>query len=239
MQAFQDAINTCELDDIGFIGDPFTWHRGAMRSRLDRGLANASWIHMHSNSALLHLEYNHSDHRPLLVDTEYYASPTVNPANRVRHFEAKWLKEDGFHSVVEENWNATSQRGLIDVLDRLKAMHVGLHAWDTRVLRKPKQRLRKAQRDLESCMRGPLTPENERENFELAQLIEKLLEQEEIKWCQRSRANWLQNGDRNTSFFHNFASARKKRNYIKKLKDEDGNFVEGIENLNPVIVNYF
>jgi hypothetical protein len=38
-----------------------------------------------------------------------------------------------------------------------------------------------------------------------AALIEILLEQEEVHWQQRSRANWLMQGDRNTSFFQNFA----------------------------------
>jgi hypothetical protein len=49
----------------------------------------------------------------------------------------------------------------------------------------------------------------------------------------------LQNGDKNTSFFHSFASARKKKNHIKKLKDPTCQFVEGTDLLNPVIVSYF
>ena len=32
-------------------------------------------------------------------------------------------------------------------------------------------------------------------------LIENLLDQEEIFWLHRGRANWLMHGDRNTSFF--------------------------------------
>ena len=40
MQAFQEAIDDCCLHDMGFIGDPFTWRRGRIRERLDRGLVN-------------------------------------------------------------------------------------------------------------------------------------------------------------------------------------------------------
>jgi hypothetical protein len=56
---------------------------------------------------------------------------------------------------------------------------------------------------------------------------------------QRSRANWLQHGDRNTSFFHNFARARRKKNFIKKLRSNETDWVEGSENLKPLILEYF
>jgi hypothetical protein len=39
-------------------------------------------------------------------------------------------------------------------------------------------------------------------------------------------------------FFHNFASERKRRNFTKKLK-VNGNFIEGTNNLNPIITDYF
>jgi hypothetical protein len=84
-----------------------------------------------------------------------------------------------------------------------------------------------------------MSDENDAIAKEMANLVELLLEQEEVHWMQRSRANWHQFGDRNSSFFHNFASARRKKNYIKKLKDENNNFVEGTELLKPIILNYF
>jgi hypothetical protein len=231
-------LDECDLEDVGFIGDSFTWHRGAMRERLDRGLANQSWINLFDTAAIIHLEYNHSDHRPIMLDTEYYV-PSPESINRsTRNFEAKWLKEEGFNDVVVQQWEA-AQIGAIDVHERLRAMHGGLHVWDRTVLKGPKQTLRKAQRDLEILMRGPITSETDQQKHHLAKLIEKILEQEEIKWQQRSRANWLQNGDKNTGFFHRFASARKKKNHIKQLKDPTGQFVEGTELLNLMIVHYF
>jgi hypothetical protein len=211
-----------------------------MRECLDRALANQAWIQLQDKAALLHLEYNHSDHRPLLMDTEYYTAQMAGGSRMQRQFEAKWFREEGFAEIVEANWNAADTGQVsVDVLDRLKAMHDGLHAWDGRVLKQPRQRLCQAQHELEVAMRGPINTENQQKKFELAQRIERLLEQEEIRWCQRSRTNWIQNGDKNTTFFHHFASARRKRNLIKQLKDPTGNFVEGTDNLNPIMLDYF
>lgn len=52
--------------------------------------------------------------------------------------------------------------------------------------------------------------------------IELLLEKEEMYWIQRARTNWLKHGDRNSNFFHHYASARRKRNKVKGLIDAQG-----------------
>ena len=39
-------------------------------------------------------------------------------------------------------------------------------------------------------------------------------------WQQRSRIQWLKNGDQNTHFFHGSTTQRKRYNFIKGLRDE-------------------
>ena len=45
---------------------------------------------------------------------------------------------------------------------------------------------------------------------------------EEMMWLQRSRVNWLKEGDRNTQFFHAKAIWRARKNRIQKLEDTHG-----------------
>ena len=45
-----------------------------------------------------------------------------------------------------------------------------------------------------------------------------LLTSEEKLWQQRLKLHWLKEGDQNTGYFHNRASQRYKRNYIKGIK---------------------
>ena len=50
--------------------------------------------------------------------------------------------------------------------------------------------------------------------------LEKLENQKELFWKQRSHCNWLKHGDRNTRYFHAFASERRRINWLKKLRNE-------------------
>jgi hypothetical protein len=158
----------------------------------------------------------------------------------VLRFEAKWLKEAHFRQVVEDSWEQAglgSQR--TSLAGKLAFVHDQLHKWDRSILQKSKKSIRKAQRNLEKISREPLTDENIEEQRMIAKEIEDMLEKEEIHWAQRSRINWLQHGDKNTSYFHHFANERKKRNRIKKLKDDSGAWVEGVADLNPLVSDYF
>ena len=60
------------------------------------------------------------------------------------------------------------------------------------------------------------------------QLIKELdvvLEQEKDLWALKSRINWMILGDRNTSFYHVSALARRKRNFITAIKNEVGEWL--------------
>jgi hypothetical protein len=52
------------------------------------------------------------------------------------------------------------------------------------------------------------------------QELQNLLDQENLRWKQRAKINWLKYGDRNTKFYHACANQRKKSNQIYKIKDE-------------------
>lgn len=236
--AFQQALNDCDLQDMGFIGEKFTWQRGQIRERLDRGVCNQRWSQMFPNAGLFNLEFSRSDHRPLLIDTEHHNSDSTGAPARI-FFEARWLKEPEFGDKVQQAWADAAARTDGRMISKLSYMHAEFHDWDQRVLKKPKKRLRKAQRELDKVMSGAMNAESEAKRKELAQLVEYLLELEEIHQMQCSRVNWLHNGDRNTQFFHLFASARRKRNRITRLKNNQGQWVEGNNQLNTLIKSYF
>ncbi|KAL9687723.1 hypothetical protein QQ045_032130 [Rhodiola kirilowii] len=65
------------------------------------------------------------------------------------------------------------------------------------------------------------------------------MERKELYWRQRSKAEWLKFGDRNTSFFHAKASQRRRRNHIERLTDPSGAYCESEEGMVSIVSDYF
>ncbi|KAL4387754.1 hypothetical protein GQ457_09G023660 [Hibiscus cannabinus] len=61
---------------------------------------------------------------------------------------------------------------------------------------------------------------------ELKRELDVVLAQEESLWHQKARSSWIENGDRNTRFFHTSVMARRKRNTIRMLRI-DGHWIFG------------
>ena len=51
----------------------------------------------------------------------------------------------------------------------------------------------------------------------IKQELEKVEEQEQTMWMQKSRVNWILQGDRNTRFYHTVTTRRRIRNRIQGI----------------------
>ncbi|KAA3476939.1 reverse transcriptase [Gossypium australe] len=65
------------------------------------------------------------------------------------------------------------------------------------------------------------------------------IEKEEFYWKQKACTNWLQKGDRNITFFHNFASQRRRMNKICSLQGDDGRVTLEGGAMKEIARNYF
>lgn len=69
--------------------------------------------------------------------------------------------------------------------------------------------------------------------------LEKLESQKELYWRQRAKAHWLQPGDRNTKYFHQHASERRKQNKIRRLVKDDGSVTEDMREIHALVTEFY
>ncbi|KAK9995716.1 hypothetical protein SO802_020402 [Lithocarpus litseifolius] len=96
-----------------------------------------------------------------------------------------------------------------------------LIAWSRATFGNTRTRLEQKQGELTTLMEEGYGQNLERIHG-VTEEINELLHHEEIYWRQRSRSLWLKAGDKNTNFFHQRASQRRKKNNIMGLYDEEG-----------------
>jgi hypothetical protein len=84
------------------------------------------------------------------------------------------------------------------------------------------KRLRKAKKELEKWRRAPLSDMAVGKEAVWSFKVDWLEEQIDVYWKQRAHVNWLQFGDRNTSYFHKVYLERRRRNRIGHLKKRMG-----------------
>ena len=68
---------------------------------------------------------------------------------------------------------------------------------------------------------------------------EKLPDIEEKELRLKSRAIWLEVGDKNSNFFHNYASHRRNINTICEIKNQDGRLIRTFDEKAKSGVSYF
>ena len=68
---------------------------------------------------------------------------------------------------------------------------------------------------------------------------EELCSREEMYWRQKSRELWLQDGDRNTKFFHNSAKQKRTNNTNFHIKDASGTLLTNENLIRSEGVNFF
>lgn len=121
---FQEMISYCNLLDLGFKGDLFTWERGQTKKRLDHALCNIDWRLRFERVDIIHLPKFKSDHCPLLVNFD--ARRNLNRRRRPFRFEAVWLTHPSFNQLIQSNWRG--EAGNVPLL--LKELQGILREWN-------------------------------------------------------------------------------------------------------------
>ncbi|XP_058724620.1 uncharacterized protein LOC131596076 [Vicia villosa] len=198
-------------------------------------VATEAYINKFSPIQVNHLSRYGSDHAAVRIETEVDRGRGRKKRRYIFRFEEVWSRDPKCEEYVNRIWNNPSTRGH-HKLAAMKKLEVVFKDYKLGSTSKEIHRVEEMLSD------GKNWDSNEESMVHFKRLEKRkddLLHVEEIMWRQRSRALWLQHGDRNTKFFHGKANQRRKTNNIKKLKDEAGCWRKGEEHCERILVNYF
>lgn len=239
---FRNALHTCELNEIHLQNRRFTWTNGRQNPtlcKLDAVFCNAEWDFRFGTHVLHALSSSLSDHCPLLLADD---SGPFKP--RTFRFENFWLRLPGFNEVVKDSWDAPiSHTEPYHILfHKLKRLGGSLSKWCRSLFPKPKILLHAA---LLVILQFDIAQEHRQLSVEERGLHARLkrkvlslsiLERARKKQCSRIRN--VREGDANTRFFHLKVNWRRRKNYMHRLKHNNG-WVTEHEHKEEIIHDHF
>ncbi|XP_016185434.1 uncharacterized protein LOC107627082 [Arachis ipaensis] len=211
---FKSWIHDMELVDLALSDRQFTWFRGQSCSRLDRVLVSLEWLEEFPETRLRGGPRGLSDHCPIIMNvTRLGWGPRP-----FRSLDA-WFTHEGFLRMVKEEWRCL---GEMQLMDKLKALARPLGRWHRenfgnldRRINNFEEEIRKVD-DLVSIGVHDGTMEARRKA--LVSACKVWYVRKEMHWKQMSRSRHAKEMDKNTRYFHNLASARRRSNRIDALR---------------------
>lgn len=243
LSAFQEFVFDGKLIDIGFKGSRFTWANNQLgnhliKERLDRGLCNVCWRSLPPNGIVKHLDFVGSDHCPILL--------CFNPSEKKTpwsfKFESMWTSHEEYKVVVCDNWgvkNDTSLNVLANFSANLDFMRSVLTKWSKDTFPNNRKVIDDLLRELNQCREDVWDEDSRSKMNSIAKQIEEMWDREEAYWMQRSRIQWLRNGDKNSGFFHSTTVQRRVKNKVSRICNGDGIWLEKEEDIASCFSSFF
>ncbi|XP_035540286.1 uncharacterized protein LOC118344249 [Juglans regia] len=243
MEEFNHFINLGGLQEMTFMGEPFSWcngHASLTRSwaRLDRILMNNSCATNYPSACMEYLSRSSSDHAPMVMwldkpSTRYDPSPFK--------FQEMWTRHEDFLNCVKTVWKEEAMgNGLWKLACKLKELRVALKKWNVNVFgwtHTHIDQLEKEIVDLDSILQVESS-----EEVDSALLVAKLelaewTRREEVRLSQIAKQRWVEVGDVNAHFFCSLKNKGSK--WIRDMTLEDGRRICSPEAVHEEAVNNF
>lgn len=231
---FREFISSLHLTEITPSNGFFTWFRGQSKSKLDRILVQPEWILKFPSLNSSILKRSISDHCPLFLQAHL-----IDWGPKPFKFLDIWLTHNDCLTITRKVWE--NLKGC-PIPEKLRAVRMELKSWNHSTFGNIDSKIT----HLEDEIHKWDIMANER-NLSEAELgirsqvqlhLWEWIKRKEIHWAQQSRINWLKSGDKNSKFFHAYASIRRRKNNINSIMI-DGKEVRDPEEIKKEASSYF
>lgn len=109
MEKFRNVFDECNLLDLGFVGNKFTWSKtypngGMVWERLDRVVCTVEWYDLFPSTNMQTVTCVSSDHNPICIRLEGIEIKT----QRLWRFEQMWLENSGCRDTMLGTWGRSA-----------------------------------------------------------------------------------------------------------------------------------
>jgi exonuclease III len=200
MEDFQGVLTDCHLSDLGYSGPKYTWTNGRhgtdfTKERLDRAVANGEWCSIFPDVEVSVLARRSSDHNPIFIN---FDSKSRDGRRRkgIFRYDARWSKIEGTKNIIKKLWRPKQrdENPWTRVKLNLSSCRQSLKNSVKKYELSNEEAIRRKTAALEKLQSKEGEPDFKAEDEVKAEL-HGLLEQEEIRWRQNAKVEWLKNGD--------------------------------------------
>ncbi|GJT13945.1 RNA-directed DNA polymerase, eukaryota, reverse transcriptase zinc-binding domain protein [Tanacetum coccineum] len=244
MDVFRRVLHSLELEDIVSYGMFYIWiqkrrnPKAGILKKLDRVLGNASFLSSYASCFAKFLPYMTSDHCPAII-----VYPDVKGFKpRSFRFMNFLTDKPEFLPTVKDNWYSEVHGFYMFVLaKRLKNMkkHLrNMNRLNGNVFDKVKV-LREELKRVQNCLdKDPDCVHLREEEYVFCNAYKEAARDEEMVLRQKTKIQWLKDGDQNSAYFHNSLKGRMFRSRIEVVYDSEGHKYEG-DYIAPKFVDHF
>ncbi|XP_074289092.1 uncharacterized protein LOC141614232 [Silene latifolia] len=217
MEPFRRCVADCGVVDIAAVGALYTWNNKQkpeerIYSRIDRFLVNKAWCDSFIDLYAHFLPEGLFDHTPCILK-----STNQGQGKRCFKYYNMWGGSKKFLPLVREHWDigltGTPMFRLAKNLKNLKPVLKSLSKEGYNDIENAANILQKQVEDMKEVInKDPTNLQVISDEYEATLKLQELIKAKESFLSQKSKHQWIKDGDANSSYFHGMLKRRRNMN---------------------------